>query len=41
MANEVQKSSNKIGFTNFMTSNVVTKKVNDILGDKQAGKRFK
>lgn len=41
MANEVQKSNgNKIGFTNFMTSNVVTKKVNDILGDEQAGKRF-
>lgn len=43
MANEVVKtnpSNNKIGFTAFMTSNMVTKKVNEILGDGEAGKRF-
>ena len=42
MANEITKSSgsNKIGFTSFMTSNVVQNKVNDILGDEKSGKRF-
>lgn len=42
MANEITKSSgsNKIGFTSFMTSTVVQKKVNDILGDEKSGKRF-
>lgn len=43
MANEVantNNASNKIGFTTFMTSNVVAKKVNDILGDNESGKRF-
>ena len=42
MTNEITKSSgsNKIGFTSFMTSNVVQKKVNDILGDEKSGKRF-
>lgn len=42
MSNEVAKSnaSNKIGFTSFMTSNVVQKKVNDILGDEKRGARF-
>lgn len=43
MANEVAKTnsgSNKVGFTAFMTSNVVAKKVNDILGDEKRGSRF-
>lgn len=42
MANEIQKSNgnNKVGFTAFMTSSVVTKKVNEILGDSETGKRF-
>jgi len=42
MSNEVVKTngSNKIGFTSFMTSGVVQKKVNDILGDEKEGKRF-
>ena len=42
MSNEVVKTngSNKIGFTSFMTSGVVQKKVNDILGDEKDGKRF-
>lgn len=42
MPNEITKSSgsNKIGFTSFMTSTVVQKKVNDILGDEKSGKRF-
>lgn len=42
MTNAVTKSSgsNKIGFTSFMTSTVVQKKVNDILGDEKSGKRF-
>lgn len=42
MTNEITKSkgSNQIGFTSFMTSNVVQKKVNDILGDEKRGARF-
>jgi recombination protein RecT len=42
MTNAVTKTSgsNKIGFTSFMTSTVVQKKVNDILGDEKSGKRF-
>ena len=42
MTNEITKTSgsNKIGFTSFMTSTVVQKKVNDILGDEKSGKRF-
>lgn len=42
MANEITKSnaSNKVGFTSFMTSTVVQKKVNDILGDEKRGARF-
>ena len=41
MSNEVVNSpKTKIGFTSFMTSNVVQKKVNDILGDEKSGKRF-
>lgn len=42
MSNEVTKTTGntKIGFTSFMTSGVVQKKVNDILGDEKDGKRF-
>ena len=42
MANEVTKTStrNKIGFNSYMTSNVVQKKVNDIIGDEKRGARF-
>ena len=41
MANEVAKKENtKVGFTSFMTSGVVQKKVNDILGDEKRGARF-
>lgn len=42
MANEVAKkeTNNKVGFTSFMTSNVVTKKVNEIIGDEKRGARF-
>lgn len=41
MANEVAKKENtKIGFTSFMTSGVVQKKVNEILGDEKRGSRF-
>jgi len=42
MSNELQttKGNTQIGFTTFMTSGVVQKKVNEILGDEQSGKRF-
>lgn len=42
MSNEITKTTGntKIGFTSFMTSGVVQKKVNDILGDEKDGKRF-
>lgn len=42
MSNEVAKTNTntKIGFTSFMTSGVVQKKVNDILGDEKKGARF-
>lgn len=42
MANEVIKKqgNTEMGFTSYITSNIVTKKVNDILGDEQSGKRF-
>lgn len=42
MSNEIQttKGNTQIGFTTFMTSGVVQKKVNEILGDEQSGKRF-
>ena len=42
MANEVAKTTanNKIGFTSFMTSSVVAKKVNEIIGDEKRGARF-
>ena len=42
MSNEVAKTTtnNKIGFTSFMTSSVVAKKVNEIIGDEKRGARF-
>lgn len=42
MANEISKvdENKKIGFTSFMTSGVVQKKVNDIIGDEKRGARF-
>ena len=42
MANEVTKSNgnNKIGFTSYMTSNAISKKVNEIIGDEKRGARF-
>ena len=42
MANEVAKTNanTKIGFTSFMTSGAVQKKVNEILGDEKRGARF-
>lgn len=42
MANEIQKTSNanKITFSAFMTSNVISNKVNQIIGDERTGKRF-
>ena len=42
MANEVVKTngSNKIGFTSYMTSGIVQKKVNEIIGDEKKGARF-
>ena len=44
--NEIIKKENnnvgqtKIKFSSFMTSNVIAKKVNEIIGDEKAGKRF-
>lgn len=40
--NELVKTQpqNKIGFTAFMTSNAVSNKVNQIIGDETQGKRF-
>jgi recombination protein RecT len=43
MANEIQKApaqQNKLGFVGFMTSNAITNKVNQIIGDEKSGKRF-
>lgn len=42
MANEIveKKTNTKIGFTTFVTSNVVTKKINEILGDGATSQRF-
>lgn len=45
MSNEVAKTNTQvakkeIGFTSFMTSGVVQKKVNEILGDEKKGARF-
>lgn len=42
MANEITKTNGnqKMSFANYMTSNVVQKKVNEILGDEKRGARF-
>ena len=42
MSNEITKSnaSNKIGFTSYITSNTITKKINGIIGDEKRGARF-
>lgn len=42
MTNEITKSttSNKIGFTSFITSNAITQKINNIIGDDKKGARF-
>lgn len=47
MANEVVKANaktpaqpQKLGFVGFMTSNAITNKVNQIIGDEKSGKRF-
>ena len=42
MANEVVKSepNKKIGFTSYITSNAITKKINGIIGDEKKGARF-
>lgn len=40
MKNEVTKTNNKITFSAFMTSNAITNKVNQIIGDEKTGKRF-
>ncbi len=42
MANEIQKSNgnNKITFGSYMTSNIVQKRVNELIGDEKKGARF-
>ena len=47
MANEITKTNNngaiaqsKLGFTDFMTSNAITQKVNEIIGNPKDGARF-
>lgn len=42
MANEIQKTSNanKMTFSAFMTSNAISNKVNQIIGDEKTSKRF-
>jgi len=45
MANEITKTNNnqvntKVSFTNFMTSNLMKQKVNEILGDEKRASRF-
>lgn len=42
MANEIQtaKTENKITFSAFMTSNKITNRVNQIIGDEKRGTRF-
>lgn len=40
MANQLQKQNNQITFSAFMTSNAISNKVNQIIGDEKAGKRF-
>ena len=40
MANQLQKTNNKITFSAFMTSTGITNKINQIIGDEKSGKRF-
>ena len=44
MANEIQKAKTaqpaKVGFTAFVTSNAITNKINQVIGDEKSGKRF-
>jgi len=40
MANQVQKTNNKLTFSAFMTSTGITNKINQIIGDEKSGKRF-
>ena len=42
MANEITKSAGntKIGFTSYMTSTGVQRKINEIIGSEKDGKRF-
>lgn len=44
MANEVVKKTTaqptKLGFTAFVTSNAITNKINQVIGDEKSGKRF-
>lgn len=42
MTNEITKTNgnNKLGFTAFMTSNAISNKINQIIGDEKSGKRF-
>lgn len=42
MSNEVAKvnDNTKIGFTKYITSTLVSKKVNEIIGDEKRGARF-
>lgn len=42
MSNEITKTNEntKISFTNFITSNTMSKKINEIIGDEKKGARF-
>lgn len=41
MANEIQaKPQTKMGFTSFMTSNAITQKINQIIGNEKEGAKF-
>lgn len=40
MSNEVTTAKKKLPFSAFMTSNAVSNKINQIIGDENSGKRF-
>lgn len=40
MEKQLQKTNNQITFSAFMTSNAISNKVNQIIGDEKSGKRF-
>lgn len=42
MANEITKTKaeSKLSFTNYMTSNAIATKINEIVGDEKKGARF-